>query len=1028
MIKYYRNRQKKIKIFNKFQRSVAVIKKSGLFDRRWYIDQNPDVLKENIEPELHYVLHGALEGRDPSPLFQAEFYTGAHSDIMYKQVNPLLHYIEYGATEGRNPNPLFDTHWYVERFMSATASGMNPLAHFLAHDHPPSQRFDPQWYIEHYDLKCMSAPEALVHYFAFGQYRRHARNENEFQHFLTEISRIEDSKIFDSNYYIEMYPEVAAAGIPPVEHYYFYGAHEGRSINPVFSVDWYAKHYPGIDFQAVNPVLHYLDTGARNGASPSIWFDATWYVTQFPESASSALTPLEHFLVHGGYETSPSPRFDGPAYFRDCPEIARAGINPLVHYLRHGIREGRRAQRFSGTQTDAAEVSRARLACVKVCQTLPKEVALMVSHAPSGKIKGHVEHYIQSFVDNGIAVVLIVAADQRRTVVPKSIINLCDSVYIRENSGYDFAAWAHVIAENSTLLKSDIVFLTNDSLIGPLNRRNFEDILTAIRSSKSDIVGLTDNYHYAWHVQSFFLALKKKCLSSYEFNLYFQDISVLQDKDAVILEYEITFSMRMASAGLSIQTIFPMRKTNGFDVPGPGLTDKEHNRTILEWEWMLRGGFPFVKGSLVNGEHQNLFGTAPRLALTERGFDPSRHDAAFVYPGEKIWCDLDGDAPIRPTPCVSFIAPTPYRNGLGVAARSYLRALYRTTFSLNVHPIEKPFHVHSRAAPSWQVRSFSGDADIVLIHLNGESWNNLLSDRQKDIVARAKIRVGLFVWETSVVPPDWLRNVNRLDAIWVPSEFCAAIFRDATNIPVHVVPYVVENEPARLLDDRMSAMLRRTYRLDRKRHIILYAFDGSSFLARKNPQALIRAFRASGLYASGWQLVLKTKHVFDLPEEGARLFELVGTGGDVKVIDQPMMDKDFQTLFGLSEIYASSHASEGFGFTIAEAMEMGKVVVATDYGGSRDFLDATCGFPVAAKVIKLPESYGPYVRGSEWGEVDEADLARALLAAAAAKGGAVGAAATARIRATLSTEVVARAMEASLDRIVASYQSALRRV
>ena len=652
----------------------------------------------------------------------------------------------------------------------------------------------------------------------------------------------------------------------------------------------------------------------------------------------------------------------------------------------------------------------------------------MVTHAPSGRIKGHVEHYIKSFVDNEIAVVLIVAADQRRTAIPESILELCAGVYVRENSGYDFAAWAHVLAEEGTFLDSEILFLVNDSLIGPLDEREFSKIIATVRESKKDIVGLSDNYHLAWHVQSFFIALKKKCLSSYVFNLYFQDISVLKEKDAVILEYELTFSMRMVAAGLSIKTIFPMRKANGLDVPGPGLTDREHNRTILEWEWMLRGGFPFVKGSLVNGEHQHIFGQAPRLALIERGFDPSRHDAAFVYPGNKVWGDLESETPIGLIPRVSFIAPTPYKNGLGVAARSYLKALYRTPWALNVHAIERPFHVHGRIAPSWQARSFSGDADVVLVHVNGEGWDELLNEGQKEIISRAKIRVGLFVWETSVVPSNWLRNVNRLDAIWVPSEFCAAIFRQTINIPVHVVPYVVENEPELPLDHRAAAVLRSTYGLDLKRRTILYAFDGSSYLARKNPQALIRAFRESGLHAQGWQLVLKTKHVFDLPEEGKRLFELVGTTGDVKVIDQPMADHDLRALFGIAGIYASSHSSEGFGFTIAEAMEMGKIVVATDYGGSRDFLDETCGFPVKAEVISLPESYGPYVRGSEWGQIDETDLARALRAAAAAEPVAIGAAAKARIRSYLSMKEVAQMMEASMERIVAVYQDAAGRL
>ncbi|MBE7248751.1 MAG: glycosyltransferase, partial [Actinomycetospora chiangmaiensis] len=119
--------------------------------------------------------------------------------------------------------------------------------------------------------------------------------------------------------------------------------------------------------------------------------------------------------------------------------------------------------------------------------------------------------------------------------------------------------------------------------------------------------------------------------------------------------------------------------------------------------------------------------------------------------------------------------------------------------------------------------------------------------------------------------------------------------------------------------------------------------------------------------------------------------------------------------------------SEGFGLTIAEAMEMGKVVVATDYGGCRDFLDATCGFPVKAEVTALDQTYGPYLRGAEWGQVDEADLARALTDAARVVTGGdaarIGAAARARIRERLSIGAVAAAMEASLGRLLAAQRS-----
>ncbi len=337
---------------------------------------------------------------------------------------------------------------------------------------------------------------------------------------------------------------------------------------------------------------------------------------------------------------------------------------------------------------------------------------------------------------------------------------------------------------------------------------------------------------------------------------------------------------------------------------------------------------------------------------------------------------------------------------------------------MNLYPTRRPFHVHARVAPDWQVPGFSGQPDVAVVHINGDGWDNLLDASQQALVAGARRRIGLFVWETSAVPLDWLPVLDRIDAIWTPTSFCAEIFRAVTDVPVHVVPHVVESEAPAEIGGGARARVRSAYGIDPKRRIILYAFDGSSFLARKNPFALVRAFRASDLYRQGWQLVLKTKHITEASEDGQRLLRLASEASDVVMINRPMAEGDLRALFEIAEIYASSHSSEGFGLTIAEAMERGKLVVATDYGGSRDFLDGSCGFPVRAETVQLTESYGPYLRGAAWGLVDEADLARALTDAARAAqdgtGAAIGAAARARVRAQLSAEAVARAMEASL--------------
>jgi glycosyltransferase involved in cell wall biosynthesis len=122
-----------------------------------------------------------------------------------------------------------------------------------------------------------------------------------------------------------------------------------------------------------------------------------------------------------------------------------------------------------------------------------------------------------------------------------------------------------------------------------------------------------------------------------------------------------------------------------------------------------------------------------------------------------------------------------------------------------------------------------------------------------------------------------------------------------------------------------------------------------------------------------------------------------------------------------ADLYASPHASEGFGLTVAEAMGHGKVVVASDFGGTTDFLDNSCGFPVGCERWELDHDEGPYRRGTVWGRIKEHGLAECLVKAAGLSGeerAELGAKARERIAARLSPDAVAAEMRASIDAIL----------
>lgn len=72
-----------------------------------------------------------LELIESSPLFRAPWYLRRNMDVVAAGVNPALHFLRVGAVEGRNPGPKFDTVAYVAEHPELRESGVNPLVHYL---------------------------------------------------------------------------------------------------------------------------------------------------------------------------------------------------------------------------------------------------------------------------------------------------------------------------------------------------------------------------------------------------------------------------------------------------------------------------------------------------------------------------------------------------------------------------------------------------------------------------------------------------------------------------------------------------------------------------------------------------------------------------------------------------------------------------------------------------------------------------------------------------------------------------------
>ena len=380
------------------------------------------------------------------------------------------------------------------------------------------------------------------------------------------------SGLFDAGWYQASYPEAAGYRGGAVRHYLERGAAEGKDPNPFFSTTWYVRHHREAGLSGLNPLLHYVKIGAKADLKPSEAFDPGWYRATYPD-------------------------------------VVAAGLEPLRHFLHHGKAEGRR----QNARDRARSVTDARLVVLKSPKP-SKQTALVVTHTPTGQIKPHVLIYLEALKLAGFSTVVIVASDRVDSTEVENLRDRVDGLLVRENGGYDFAAWAHA-TRHVDFTSTELLCLANDSLIGPFTPAALQNIMDRVRVSNAQLIGLTDNYEFKHHIQSYFLIGKNegvRVLIDFLGNVY-----SLESKQEVIMSYELQLLDMFENRGLTGEALFP--------------TKGSVNRTTMEWRALIEEGFPFVKASVLCSAEaagwQNI--------LSARGYDPAVAEASIAILGRR---------------------------------------------------------------------------------------------------------------------------------------------------------------------------------------------------------------------------------------------------------------------------------------------------------------------------------------------------------------------------------------------------------
>jgi hypothetical protein len=172
-------------------------------------------------------------------------------------------------------------------------------------------------------------------------------------------------ELFDERYYLDRYPDVAAAVTngsftSALDHYLKLGSMLNYDPNEFFVATYYrerAKHHNSYLLGQSNSVestllWHYLTVGMANGIEPIEFFDSSWYLKEYSDlevafRIGQLSLPLVHFLHFGSYENrNPGPRFNATRYLNDVPEArqmaeSRASRGAFGAFVKMGNVAGR---------------------------------------------------------------------------------------------------------------------------------------------------------------------------------------------------------------------------------------------------------------------------------------------------------------------------------------------------------------------------------------------------------------------------------------------------------------------------------------------------------------------------------------------------------------------------------------------------------------------------------------------------------------------------------------------------------------
>lgn len=218
-------------------------------------------------------------------------------------------------------------------------------------------------------------------------------------------------------------------------------------------------------------------------------------------------------------------------------------------------------------------------------------------------------------------------------------------------------------------------------------------------------------------------------------------------------------------------------------------------------------------------------------------------------------------------------------------------------------------------------------------------------------------RIAITMFESTRLPSGWVEPLNEMDAVIVPSWFCAEVFKACgVTVPIHVVPLGIGDSY-------------RYAERPKDRPLTFLAFMDRGL--RKGGIVALQAFLMAFGESMDYRLILKSRKA-KIP--------LDFTNPNIEAIHQDMSEAELYQLYSQCDVLINPHKGEGFGIIPREFASTGGIALTTGWSGTVDGI-TQWGWPLPYTLERADWKGNKGLAGQdlgEWAQVDPAAVAERL--------------------------------------------------